>query len=544
MAITCWLVGQHTRIFPTRATPGAGTIELDAARGESVAFQVAATYSRDGSGEPETVELSAACDAGALPDPRVRLVGFVPVPHHNTATPVEELDGLGHIPGYVPDPLFDRTATRLASGETTAFWVSLRVPESAPAGPVDVAVRLSADGRVQTTLTARIRVWDATVPPRQGLRVTNWFYADALLDWYRLEAFDDRFWRILKPYVEDCASHGQDTLYVPMLTPPVDGVKRPSQLLAVKRTTGKTGGRYRFDWRDVKRYVDLAKRAGIRHFEWTHLFTQWGVKHAIRVYEGQGRDEKLLWKPTTSATSPTYREFLSQLLPELHRFLQVEKIEDRSFFHVSDEPHGEEHAASYRKARAMLAKVAPWMSVMDALSELRYGTEGLTDMPVPSISVTKSFVDAGIPCWTYFCCGPRGRYLNRLLDTPLTKIRMSGWLFRRFGVLGFLHWGYNYWYESQTRTLIDPYCESSGLRWPGWAYGDTFQVYPGPEGPVDSLRWEVFAASLGDFALLEAAGIQPDDPLLSEIQDFDRFPKSEAWWTDARRSALARLSAR
>jgi hypothetical protein len=279
-----------------------------------------------------------------------------------------------------------------------------------------------------------VRIWDATVPPRQGLRVTNWFYADALLDWYRLEAFEPQFWKLLKPYVEDISAHGQDTLYVPMLTPPLDGVKRPTQLLSIKRTGSAKGRKYRFDWRDVKRYVELAKRAGIRHFEWTHLFTQWGVKNAIRVYEGQGRDEKLLWKPATGATSPIYRGFLSELLPELEQFLSAEKIDSRSFFHLSDEPHGEEHAANYRKARAVLAQIAPWMKVMDALSELRQGPEALTDMPVPSISVTKSFADAGIPCWTYFCCGPRGRYLNRLMDTPLAKIRMSGWLFRRSGL--------------------------------------------------------------------------------------------------------------
>jgi hypothetical protein len=544
MAITCWLAGPHTRIFPVRAVPGSSALEIDVARGELVSFQIAATYSRERQAEPETVEASAFCRSASGMEPRIRRVGFVPVPHHNTDTPEEELDCRGHVPGYVPDPLFEPGPTRLASGETAAFWVSVKVPAEAVPGVVELPVGVSVDGREAPPLCARLRVWDASVPARRDLRVTHWFYVDALLDWYRLEGFDDGFWRILRPYVEDCVAHGQDTLYVPFLTPPLDGVKRPSQLLRVRKTAAAKGRRYRFDWTDVKRYVDLAKRAGIGHFEWTHFFTQWGAKTAVRVYEGQGRDEKLLWKPATAATSPTYRTFLSELLPELERFLAVEKLADRSFFHVSDEPHGEEHAASYRKARAVLAKMAPWMRSMDALSELRYGTEKLTDMPIPSISVTRSFVEAGIPCWTYFCCGPRGPWLNRLLDTPLAKIRMSGWLFRRFGVLGFLHWGYNYWYESQTRTLIDPYCESSGLRWPGWAYGDPFMVYPGPRGPVDSIRWEVFAASLADYALLEGAGVQPDDPLLADIRDFDEFPKAEAWWADARRAALARLAHR
>jgi hypothetical protein len=150
-------------------------------------------------------------------------------------------------------------------------------------------------------------------------------------------------------------------------------------------------------------------------------------------------------------------------------------------------------------------------------------------------------VQEGYSPWAYFCCAPRGRYLNRLLDTPLVKTRMSGWLFYRTQVHGFLQWGYNYWYKSQTRQLIDPYTVSDGLGWPGWAYGDTFLVYPGADGPVDSLRWEVFAESLQDYALLQAAGVAPDDPLLADITDFAEFPRDPAWIAQARARVLTLL---
>ncbi|MCW5854144.1 MAG: DUF4091 domain-containing protein, partial [Anaerolineae bacterium] len=144
----------------------------------------------------------------------------------------------------------------------------------------------------------------------------------------------------------------------------------------------------------------------------------------------------------------------------------------------------------------------------------------------------------------YVCCSPRGRYLNRLLDTPLTKIRLSGWLFYRLGARGFLHWGYNYWYRRQTTELIDPYTVNDAHAWPGWAAGDPFVVYPGPDGPIDSLRWEVFAASLQDYALLQAAGLAPDVPLLADIHDYAEFPR-DADWIEARRSeVLSRLDKR
>lgn len=541
MKPTCWLQDCHVRVFPTRNTVGGRTLRLDAARGERVSFQACIAVPEGG--DPVTAAVRVEAPDGI--EARARRVGFVPMAHHNTETPLEELDCLGHVPGFVPDPLFEEHMALVPSGETAAFWIDLKAGKDASPGSARVRVFVDLGGSAEggrrvrpaaaAAMAVELRVWDVTVPARRDFPVVQWFYADALLDWYRLEPFEKGFWEILAPYLRNLASHGQDTVYVPFLTPPLDGVKRPTQLLRVARSRGG----YRFDWRDVKRYVDLARSCGIKRFEWTHFFTQWGVRNAIRVYEGQGIGEKLLWKPETGATSVTYAAFLARLLPELKRFLDAEGIAGNSFFHVSDEPQGEEALANYRRARGLLTRLAPWIRTMDALSEVVYGREGVTDMPIPSIRVTKQFVDDGIPCFTYFCCGPRGRYLNRLMDTPLPKIRMAGWLFYRFGVKGFLHWGTNYWYRSQTRELLDPFTESSGSRWPSWAYGDTFLVYPGPKGPIDSIRWEIFSQSLSDYALLQALGEDREGALLSDIRDFDDFPKDHAWWKAARRKLLA-----
>jgi hypothetical protein len=305
----------------------------------------------------------------------------------------------------------------------------------------------------------------------------------------------------------------------------------------------REGDRYTFDWTLVRRWVDLARALGFRYFEWTHFFTQWGVQYAIRIYEGHGEDGTLLWPPETGATSETYRGFLAQFLPELERFLREEGLLACSFFHLSDEP-GEAHLANYRAARELLRELAPWMRVLDALSHIDFAREGLTDVPVPIITEAPAFIREGYPAWAYYCCGPRGRYLNRLLDTLLVKVRMSGWLFYRTKVHGFLHWGYNYWFKSQTTQLIDPFQVTDGQAWPGWAYGDTFLVYPGENGPIDSLRWEVFAESLQDYALLQGASIDPDDPLLAEIQDYQDFPRDEEWILQRRAKILAILDAR
>ncbi|MEW6750673.1 MAG: DUF4091 domain-containing protein [Candidatus Latescibacterota bacterium] len=535
MSIRSWTTSALTRHFPSTPPRPARGLALEAALDERVSFQVAV---RQEEGDPQEVRVEVRAPEGRRA--RVRRVGYVPVRHHNTPALADDTDGLGMIPGYVPDALFDEDRVLLPGGETHAFWITLAPGLDARPGSLDAEVRVIPEKTPAQAHGVRLDVADVRIQPRRDFAVTQWFYNDALLDYYRCTAFDERYWQVLPAYFRDMVEHGQDTVYTPVFTPPLDGVKRPSQLLRVHR---RGSGRYSFDWRDVERYVTLAKRCGLRHFEWTHLFTQWGVKHALRIYEGQGVDEKLLWKPETGATSGTYRTFLEQFLPHLQRFLVSHRLMRHSFFHVSDEPHGDEHRENYQAARALLAELAPWMRTMDALTDITYGRKRLTDMPIPSIRTALDFVAEDIPCWCYYCCGPRGRFVQRLLDTPLPKIRMNGWLFYRWPFQGFLHWGYNYWYRSQTRELIDVFAEQDGLRWPGWAYGDTCLVYPGPDGPIDSLRWEVFGDSLQDYALLQAAGVPRDGKLLAPLASFEDFPRSEDWIRRARRAALRQAAA-
>ncbi len=259
----------------------------------------------------------------------------------------------------------------------------------------------------------------------------------------------------------------------------------------------------------------------------------------MRIYREENGTWNLLWPLDTLVTSNTYRNFLVQFLPRFHDFLVGEGILELSYFHLSDEP-SREHLENYRRARALLREMAPWMKVMDALSDVEFGRQGLTDLPIPIISAAGAFREARIPHWVYFCCAPRGPFLQRLLDTPLPKIRMAGWLFYALEAKGFLHWGYNYWHAMEQEVLIDPFREVCGAAWPGIPPGDPFVVYPGPEGPLDSIRWEVFAESLQDYALLQTMDLSPSEPLLARIESYADFPKEEEWINQARREVLGR----
>jgi hypothetical protein len=477
--------------------------------------------------------------------PQVRFVGLVPVNHPTPGTDPAQLDGLDNIPGLVPDPLWRISHAYAGPYQTRSFWVTLNVPADAKPGPRELTVRILArcasDGAKPTTveMPVTLEVSDLVVQPRKDFPVTHWWRGEATWDHYKTGMFEDqRWWDITRDQLKNMLEHGSDVVYVPLFFNRRETFKRPCQLLVVNEPTG---GKYAFDWTRTKRFTDMCREIGFTKFEWPHLWIYWGVKNPMRIYtERTPGKHEMLWPPDISGFSDTYMNFLRQFLPEFKAFLDREKLLGHSYFHLSDEPSAE-HIDDYRKARQILRDLAPWMKTMDALSDVSYGKEGVTDIPIPIVSGAQAYIDAKIPHWVYYCCAPTGPWLNRFQDTPLPKIRMSGWVFYRLGAQGFLHWGFNYWHKLEREELVDPFTDSSAGLYPSIPYGDPFMIYPGPDGkPIDSLRWEVFAESLQDYAILQSAGVRPDDPLLVDIKNYHDFPKDEDWIWKATEKVLRR----
>ena len=526
-ATKMWVATSLQRIFPASPAAEQNDIQMPSARNATVSFQVAVR-------NESSKKLRVICDVDGAPDlnVRVRRVGYVPLPHRNTDIDLKVADGGDHLPGLVPDPLFPESGADVGPYENQSFWITVKVPAAVAPGMRTLSIHLNSEtGKEKKhtplgTMSAHVDVRPFVIKPRHDFPVTHWWSADGIYDYYKTEPFSETWWKETKLYLADMTAHGSNVIAVPMLQNRREVVARPAQLLKV---TEVSPGKYSFDFSDVRRFIDMSKSVGMQYFEFPHLWLYWGVREPIHVYQKNGDKYELLWPTETAPTTGVYRNFLEQFLPALRKFLDEEQLPpDRTFFHVSDEPPGET-LENYKRARALLKELAPWMKVMDALSDIQYGKQHITDMPVVILNSAQNYIDAGIPHWVYYCTGPRGDYLNRFYDTPLATIRMSGWLFYHLGAKGFLHWGYNYWYKMDTQQLEDTFKEGAGGAWPGIAYGDPFVVYPGPDGPIDSIRWEVFAESLQDYAMLQTAGIKPDSPMLSDLKSYKDFPRQQQW---------------
>ena len=541
-----WLQTSFKRVYPTSQPEGFKKLTLIAAKNEQLSFQVCCRNI-----STDSAQISCELTHAEKFKAKVRRVGFVAMKNLNTFVPKEEIEGIGFIPGLCPDPLYPETSTHIGPESNGVFWITVKIPQDLPTGIYKFTAKINLENRFgyvgftnpekfSVELPVEIDVRSLVIKPRKDFPVTQWISADSIWEWYAIEPCGDRFWELASAYISNAVAHHVDVVYVPMVNIRHEILKRPAQLLKVKKSGTDS---YLFDFGDVRKWVRLAVQHGAKYIEWPHFFTPAPTsgKHPQRIFERD--DEKigeLLWPTELSATSDTYRKFLLQFIPQFKQFLIEEKVLEMSLFHCADEPDGAEQIADYRKARAILKELAPWMKVMDAMSDPHFAKEKLSDMPIASITTAPAFQAAGCPSWVYFCCGPRDNYLQRLLDTPLSKIRMAGTLFYKLGAKGFLHWGHNYWFVFCTSTIGDPFTQADVTAWPGLPYGDPFVVYPGPEGPLDSIRWEVFSESLQDFALLQSADIGRNDAMFAEIKDYANFPKSEEWFKNVRRKILER----
>ena len=526
-----WACSSDGRILPNSAPRRARHIMLAGAQGQVISFQVGVLLKTFASKLDVTLSGSMMRYASA------RLAELVPLMHQTRNTPFGMIES--QAPAYVPDPLPPLRSQPMDIRVSRSVWVSVRLPRRSMRGDVVLGVKLN--GQLAGEVQAEIRTWDFELPPLE-LPVTNWFYSDAICDWYKVEPFSGRYWKLLEKYFANLVDHNQTAIYTPLFTPPLDADKRLLQLVEV---TELAKGRYRFGWRKLKRWLDLALGAGFKYFEMSHLFSQWGAAHAIRVVVNRSESQALLFRPDAPATGTVYKRFLQQFLPALVKFLKGENVFERCVFHLSDEP-GQQHLEQYRAVREMVRSTVPEIRITEALSHVEFLKEQLIDQPVPVIDKLPDFLGAGVKPWTYTCCNPQGTYPNRFLDYPLYRLRVLGAMLYLWELKGFLHWGCNYWYRGGTRQLIDPFLVTDAHRWPDWFAGDPFIIYPGEDGPMDSIRWEVFRAAMDDYRLLKLAdekvGRDRVAGLLDAIRSPAQYPRSSDYLAGIGRVAASLVS--
>lgn len=347
-----------------------------------------------------------------------------------------------------------------------------------------------------------IEVIDGSLP-EQELIYTNWFYTDCLMSHYGFDAFSPEYWQCTENFLRRAAEYGMNCVLTPLFTPPLDtqvGGERPTVQLVDVTVTGKN--EYKFSFEKLDKWIEICERCGIKYFEMSHLFTQWGAKHAPKIIAVKNGREKKIFGWLTSASGKKYRLFIGQFADALKKYINKKGIKERCIFHVSDEP-AKRQLKAYSKAAKLIHENFSDFRITDALSDFSFYKNGVVETPIPATDHIEPFIGEVPELWAYYCSAQGEKYVsNRFFDMPSARNRILGFQLYKYDVKGFLHWGYNFYYTRFSKRLADPYTEpDAGGKFPA---GDSFVVYPGKNyEPLDSLRLYVFYDGFQDMLALK-----------------------------------------
>ncbi len=463
-------------------------------------------------------------------------VGHVPV--CNATAPLADDYHLSKKPGVYPDllvPDYEGKVYTITAYTWASFWVTVDSPAVA-AGEYDIEFSVYAlDKTLLGKCVFTMQVKEETLP-KSDLLVTHWMHFDCISELHEVEPFTAEFYAVFAKYLQSYVRHGNTMLITPIFTPPLDteiGKERETiQLVEVSLVNGE----YSFGFDKLKEYIDFCSAAGIRHFEISHLFTQWGAKCCPKIMATADGEYKKIFGWENPADGEEYFAFLTAFLPKLTAFLEKNGVD--AYFHISDEPNID-HLAHYGKLRNHVKQYIGDYSIMDALSDINFYKEKLVDKPVVALDYTKPFLEAGGDFWVYYCCGQHVKYVsNGFISMPCLRTAILGLQLYLTGVKGFLQWGFNFYHNFLSREIVNPFgnTDCSGT----FPAGDGFLVYPDVNGGgmYESIRHESFLNGMQSYGLLrrleEKKGREFCVQLLKDegMETFFTYPHDDEWYAN------------
>ena len=435
--------------------------------------------------------------------------------------------------GYFPELLRPLDGVFIAkAGKWNSVWIEI-IPKTAyKVGENKINVSFASGENIEKA-EFTIEVIGADLP-EQTLINTNWFHSDCIAVHYGIEVFSDQYWEYVQNFLQVAHDYGMNMVLTPLFTPPLDtkiGGERPTvQLVDVDLTNGV----YSFDFTKLDKWIAMCDDIGIKYLELSHFFTQWGAKKCPKIIANVNGEQKRIFGWDTKASGKEYRNFLTQFATSFKQYIKDKNIEDRVYFHVSDEP-APPQTRTYRKASNIIRELFGEYRIMDALSNIKFYKKGLVTLPVPANDHIESFIGVVPELWTYYCCVQVRGVSNKFFSMPSQRNRILGFQMYKFDVKGFLHWGYNFWFKQYSVGPVDPFVETdAGGSFPS---GDSYVVYPGEDGkPLQSLRLKVFYDAFQDMRALQLLeGLIGRDKTMQILEQdiepitFAKYPHSDEW---------------
>lgn len=420
-----------------------------------------------------------------------------------------------HTPGLYPDllrPLKYNGVFRLLPTQSRALWFDIQ-PNCKITGEKILKIKLmrvdvTSKGFFDTDEVVaehelKIDIKDIALPEQQ-LKFTQWFYADCLADYYNVEVFSDRHFEICENFARTAVENGRNMLLLPLLTYALDthfgGERTTVQLIDVY----KNGNDYTFGYKNLDRWLDMCNRVGVKYYEVSPFFSQWGADSTPKVVAECNGKKQVIFGWGTNPLSTEYNTFIRAFISGFISHMKSRGEDKKCWYHISDEPVTEQ-LEQYKNVRNSISDLLEDYNVMDAISHYEFYEMGIIKTPVPKTMGIEPFLKNNVPnLWCYYCGSQCNGVSNCHFAMPLSRVRSLGMQMYKYNIKGFLHWGYNFYNNQLSYDQLDPFANSDGECFA--ASGDTYMVYPAPNGTAwESTRLRALYEGMEDMRAMTLA---------------------------------------
>jgi len=347
--------------------------------------------------------------------------------------------------GSYPDPLRPVDSLTVGGGICTPLWVTLHAAPGTPPGLYRGPLQITGEGIDPITLTIEARVYNFELPNTPALKTDFGFDPEEATT--RARSFGGTAGpALLDAYAQNAAEH-------------------------------------RITLRELAAFPDATSdyAAALSRF-----------KEKLPTLEARG---------TTTFAVPAELLAQPENLRRVNTFVKENGLEGRAFAQLSDEPD----PLAWPKVTADLEK---WNTTAPSIPAM-VTTLGLTPFIPDAVgrwAIHSQVLDTpaherilqetakGREIWWYVNHTPPRPYGNFFLDFAGIEHRVLFWQAFALGIRGMHYWSINYTQPGQ-----DPYEDLSDAT---PVNGDGFLVYPGPQGPINSIRWEIIRDGIEDYDYL------------------------------------------
>ncbi len=433
---------------------------------------------------------------------------------------VESVKTQGHKPDkYWPDILHPYKRFDVPKGHLQPIWVSVYVPKGTRAGDYSGQIEVRPSGAPPQTVQVKLTVWGFALPDKTHLATVFGFSTmdnqSRFYDFY--PGSPAKQGAMVRKYLRFLNDHRINTLFYGYVT------SRDPRIVSIKEDAK---GRLSYDFTKLDPYLRLLVDMGMRF----NIFAPPFWQEAKSLFEFNPLlKERFGHLGEGLFDSPEFDKAVAELLDSYVKHLRRKGWLKNAFNYVWDEPPAKMYP-HMRRMCELAKKIAPDVPRMTVANFEPFELEGHSDIWCPNLGQSpgrgagcydkyQDFYErrkkAGDEVWWYLACEPHP-FPNWLLDYPLIDCRITGWLTWRYGLDGLGYWCADIWNSgARGNSNFKP---NIADRWPNKPWDPTFYcsvlgkpmdcagggqlVYPGPDGPVSSIRLKVIRDSIEDYEYL------------------------------------------